>query len=55
MFVRVEEQDVITVDHAISFLSVLVTRQNIKYDSAGSWIHRELKFETVLPLIGLLL
>lgn len=55
MFVWVEEQDVITVDHTITLLSVLVARQDIKYDSAGSWIHGEFKFETVLPLISLLL
>jgi hypothetical protein len=55
MFVWVEEQDVITVDHTITLLSVLVARQDIKYDSAGSWIHWEFKFETVLPLVSLLL
>jgi hypothetical protein len=46
---------VITVDHTITLLSVLVARQDIKYDSAGGWIHGEFKFETVFPLISLLL
>jgi hypothetical protein len=55
MLVGVEKQDMVTVDHAITLLSVLVTRKDIKYDSAGGRIHREFKFETVLPLVSLLL